>query len=440
MDRNTKILYYDDYLKDEFTGEVLKVEGRKVVLHRTIFYPTSGGQDHDVGTINDTPVENVAKEDGVIIHVLEEKPDFEEGEKIKGKIDVQRRKQLTQHHTATHIINGAARRVLGDHVWQAGASKKVEKARIDITHFDSLTDKKLRRIEEEAKKVVEEDIEVEKTVQKKNRAEEKYGFRLYQGGAVPGRRIRVVNIPGVDVEACGGTHLDSTGEVEVIKVLKSSKVQDGVVRIEFTAGEAAKKIINERREQTAELEELLNTETDKIPSEAERLFKEWKARRKAVKKNQKYREPTVEIESFEGDVVEETAKRLETEPKNVVKTVKRFKKEIREYRRVEEATNRLLNNQNEASEVIENIREAVERVEEDLSENGRVSGQAGHFKKVIENLQKNPGDKKTIKKFLNQVKSFQNLGEKNKELTDTNSFRKLLEQLEVISELLDTEE
>jgi alanyl-tRNA synthetase len=72
-------------------------------------------------------------------------------------------------------------------------------------------------------------------------------MRIYQGGAVPGRMIRVVNIPGVDVEACGGTHLNNTKEVGSIKILRTSKIQDGIVRIEFTAGETVGKISGEEK-------------------------------------------------------------------------------------------------------------------------------------------------------------------------------------------------
>jgi alanyl-tRNA synthetase len=91
--------------------------------------------------------------------------------------------------------------------------------------------------------MVARDLRVEKSIYKRDIAEASFGFRLYQGGAVPGKEIRVVKIEGLDTEACGGTHLNSTGEAEYIKLIGSTKIQDGVIRLEYVAGEAARRYI-----------------------------------------------------------------------------------------------------------------------------------------------------------------------------------------------------
>jgi len=109
-----------------------------VLLDRTAFYPKSGGQIHDLGNINDEKVLEVIKQGKHIVHVVEG-VNFEVGDIVTCEIDFDRRKQLTQHHTATHVINGVAKRILGNHIWQAGAKKTTKKARLDITHFESLT-------------------------------------------------------------------------------------------------------------------------------------------------------------------------------------------------------------------------------------------------------------------------------------------------------------
>jgi len=239
---DTKILYYGDYRKLEFRARVIKVLGNFVVLDRTCFYPTSGGQLHDTGKINGKRVEDVFKQGGVIVHKIEGGHGLKEGEEVKGEVEWERRLKLSQQHTATHIINAAARKVLGNHVNQAGARKTETKSHLDITHYQPITIEEMKRIEEIANRIVEKGIEVEKLLMPRNEAEKRFGMRIYQGGAVPGKILRIVNIKGVDVEACGGTHLNNTREVGRIKILKTTKIQDGVERIEFTAGKEADKV------------------------------------------------------------------------------------------------------------------------------------------------------------------------------------------------------
>ncbi|MFQ5816190.1 MAG: alanine--tRNA ligase-related protein, partial [Candidatus Hydrothermarchaeaceae archaeon] len=114
----TKILYYDDYGLVDFTGKVLRImDGEYVVLDRTAFYPTSGGQLYDIGYMRGCRVVDVFKQGNVIIHRIKS-PGFGEGDEVRCSIDWERRKQLAQHHTATHIVNGVAREILGNHIWQ----------------------------------------------------------------------------------------------------------------------------------------------------------------------------------------------------------------------------------------------------------------------------------------------------------------------------------
>ncbi|MFH1511589.1 MAG: alanine--tRNA ligase, partial [Candidatus Woesearchaeota archaeon] len=208
--QETKLLYYDDYSRTDFKANVLRIIDNKVVLDQTIFYPTSGGQLHDKGTIAGQEVIDVFKQVNSIIHVLAESPKFKEGESVEGKIDFERRKQLAQHHTATHIVNAAARKVLGKHINQAGAKKAEDKAHLDITHYKAVSEEELKKIEEEANSIVKLKLKVSSKIFSRNDAEQKYGMTIYQGGAVPGKNIRIIDIEGTDVEACAGTHLNDT--------------------------------------------------------------------------------------------------------------------------------------------------------------------------------------------------------------------------------------
>ena len=298
--QETEKLYIEDEKKVEFDGEVLEIleknNEKYVVLNRTCFYPTQGGQMNDLGTISGSEVLDVVNQGGIILHKMKE-IDFKEGETVEGKIDWERRKQLMQHHTATHVINGAAAEVLGEHISQAGAKKTKDKARLDITHYENLGKEELEKIEEVAKKWIEMDFNVDKTVMKKSEAEKKHGFKIYQGGVPPGNKLRIVNIgQGKDVEACAGTHVDKTSEIEDIVIVKSTKVQDGVVRLEFKSGEAAREYRRIREKTVEELGEIIDMEdytledvaeifdvpVGKLMGVVERFVEEWKERKERL--------------------------------------------------------------------------------------------------------------------------------------------------------------
>ena len=264
----TRASYYEDAYQTRFQAKIVaKVAENAVVLDQTCFYPEGGGQPADHGELRSDDrklkVTNVQKFGNIIVHFLDQ-PIDQEIDLVEGEIDWQRRVNLMRHHTGTHALIGAARRVLGEHVWQAGAQKEVESSRLDITHYREISAKEKERIERLVNQVILHDLPVQVTWMAREKAEAKYGYRLYQGGAVPGSKIRVVRIQGWDAEACGGTHCKRTGELGVFKIEKVSKLQDGVERIIFFAGEPALKRINQQSEELAKSSELLKTTPDKL--------------------------------------------------------------------------------------------------------------------------------------------------------------------------------
>lgn len=333
----TRIMYYDDYKILKFRAKIISKVGKNLVLDRTFFYPTSGGQMHDTGSIGGKPVIDVFKQGDVVVHVMDKDYGFRPGQEVKCEIDSDRRFQLAKHHTATHIVNAAAREVLGPHINQAGAKKTEEKAHLDITHFQSITSEEMDRIEEEANKIVDSGIELETCFMPRTQAEKKYGMGIYQGGAVPGRQLRMVNIPGVDVECCAGTHLHNTAEIGKIKLLSSTKIQDGVVRITFVAGEAAHKAEKEESDLLGRLSKLLGVKKDQLPARAEELFSKWKKARKAVKKKKKMDVKELELKKkepyLEDDILDRVAETFSTQPEHVVKTAQRFLKELDDFKK-----------------------------------------------------------------------------------------------------------
>ena len=280
----TKKLYYEQSSDIEFEAVVLDFFDGYAVTDQTLFYPDGGGQPADTGSLVSSDsmvrVDGVVKIGEVILHHITGGV-LRRGERVKGMVDEERRWSLMRHHTATHILLHAAKEVLGVHIHQAGAQKGSESSRIDIRHFKHITPDELRKIETEANRMIMASQPVEISIEDRTKAEQKYGFSLYQGGVPPGRDIRVVKVAG-DIEACAGTHCRNTGEVGVIKIIRVEHIQDGIERIEFTAGLAAIFYMQHIEHIVASSSEVLSVQPDNLPSSVSRFFNEWKDQKKDI--------------------------------------------------------------------------------------------------------------------------------------------------------------
>jgi alanyl-tRNA synthetase len=237
----TRLLFYESPYTKEFDATVVGVIRGWVALDQTCFFAEGGGQPADKGKIvcngKEYEVADTQRIKEVILHKV---PGLRVGDRVHGIVDWDRRSALMRMHTGTHVIAGSARKVVGKHVWQAGAQKGLKTSRIDLTHYSAFTDRELAEIEKLANETIKKNVPVTAQFIPRGEAERSYGFVLYQGGASPGRQVRVVNVgSGFDVEACAGTHLKSTGEVGEIRIVKSERIQDGVNRLEFACGAAA---------------------------------------------------------------------------------------------------------------------------------------------------------------------------------------------------------
>jgi alanyl-tRNA synthetase len=281
----TEKLYYDNPKLFEFTAKVIGVEGDKVILDKTAFYPESGGQANDTGYFEidgkRIKVLDVQEEDGVVYHVVE--GELKVGDVVRGVIDADRRLRHMRHHSATHLLLYSLRKLYGNHVWQAGARKEFGKARLDVTHYKKPTDEEIAEIE----RMVNAEIMANKPVtwewMDRIEAERRYGFRLYQGGVPPGKEIRIVRV-GDDVQACGGTHCNSTGEIGFFKIVRVESIQDGVIRFEFTAGESALEYVQGVERILKDASAILRVEPSRLPKTVERFFEEWKERGKEIER------------------------------------------------------------------------------------------------------------------------------------------------------------
>ncbi len=280
----TRLRVYENRKKRTFVAKVLAVKNDAIVLDQTYFYPEGGGQEADHGTIGGYEVHDVQKVGPSVLHLVRGDATRLIGKRVKCEIDAARRDALTRNHSATHIILGAARRVLGNHVWQAGAHKAQEFARLDITHYDALTGEEIAKIEDLANGRVLADGLVRAKFMPRDVAEHKYGFRLYQGGSVPGGELRVVEFPNWDAEACGGTHVGNASDVGLIKILRTTRIQDGVVRIEYAAGAAALAAIRAQEQQLEKAAQALGVTASQVASAATRIAEEWREQRRELEK------------------------------------------------------------------------------------------------------------------------------------------------------------
>ena len=273
----TRLLYYEDESIREFDAKILRIlNGKYMILDKTAFYPRGGGQEPDFGSIEGIKVTDVLKQNDIVLHKIEtpSKDYFPEDKIVHGIVDNTRRRSITKNHSATHILNSAARNSLGSWVWQNSAFKDEHYARLDITHHSSLTREEINQIEKTANEAVQRNLPILINVFERSDAEDRYTFRIYQGGAVPSNNVRIVNIDGWDVEACGGTHVSKTGEIGLIKILKTERIQDGVVRLEFVAGNNALQYVQSQDSQLIHIAQYLGSSKEKVVESFDKITKD----------------------------------------------------------------------------------------------------------------------------------------------------------------------
>jgi alanyl-tRNA synthetase len=339
----TDLMYYSDPYIREWNAKVIKiVDDKHVVLDRTCFYPEGGGQPADHGYFGyeggvQAEVTNVQKVGKVIVHKIDTGNKLPmEGSTVQGILDWERRYNLMKAHTGTHLVNGAARRVLGEHVWQSGTQKGVESTRLDISHYRRLTPEEVHRIEVLANEAVLANMPVETTWLPRNLAESRYGFRLYQGGAVPGKDIRVVKTGNWDVEACAGTHLKSTGEIGFLKILYTERVQDGVERLVYSVGIQALKKVQQQENLLWKVAGILNAPIEKLDKTAERMVKELKETSSEKKRLVK------ELASKESQATEQQIGLMTRETVGGVRIVKRDFQNVTDVNRMIQTANEII--------------------------------------------------------------------------------------------------
>ena len=248
---SSKFLGYDSLETKSKIVKYRKVSGKgkelfQIVLDQTPFYAESGGQVGDSGEFkiqnSEVKIIDTKKENDLIIHFAESVPEDMSGEVI-AEVNIDRRKDITLHHSVTHLMHAALRKVLGKHVAQKGSLVNEEHLRFDFSHFAKVTDEEITAVEKLVNEKIRKNIPVVIKSMKKDEAVAMGAMALF--GEKYGDVVRVVMMdPDYSIELCGGTHVGSTGELGLFKIKSEGAVAAGVRRIEAVCGKAAEELVN----------------------------------------------------------------------------------------------------------------------------------------------------------------------------------------------------
>ncbi len=211
-----------------------------IVLDQTPFYAESGGQVGDTGTLTSssglvTVIDTYSPIRGVVVHKSKlTHGTLRVGDEVQAEVDGDRRRRIVANHTGTHILQAVLRSSLGTHVKQAGSLVAPDRLRFDYTHFAPLTDREIQEIEERINDIVFQNIPLRTEVMEMSEAVSAGALAFF--GEKYAQQVRVVSIPEVSMELCGGTHARMTGDVGMFKILSDSSVAAGVRRIEAITG------------------------------------------------------------------------------------------------------------------------------------------------------------------------------------------------------------
>ncbi len=264
----THRLYYTDAYLRSFDATIVEraEDGRRLYLDRTAFYPTSGGQPNDVGTLGGVAVVDVVDEDERIAHVLATPYAGPDG--VHGEIDWARRFDFAQQHTGQHLLSGTFEELFDWPTVSVHFGDVVSTLEIDAPAASA---KQLRRVEERANALIAENRPVVVTFEDAAAV----APRLRRPSARTGT-LRIVTIEGHDTSACGGTHLRRTGEIGALLLRRVEKIRDHV-RIEFTCGARAIRRARADYEALSDIAERMSASIDDVPMLVQSRIEEGKS-------------------------------------------------------------------------------------------------------------------------------------------------------------------
>lgn len=276
-----ELFYTNPYLREFDATVVACTEGKKgfeVVLDNTAFYPEGGGQPADLGTLGEAKVSDVRRQNGVIIHFTDKA--LEVGATVHGVLDWERRYDNMQNHTGEHVLSGVINHAFG----YENVGFHMHDDAITIDMDGPMTDDDIKAMEKAANDMIKADIAVDISFPS---AEERAAMGFRSKKELTGK-VRIVNIPTADCCACCGTHVKSTQEVGIIKVLSASKHRGGT-RIEFVCGDRALRDFTKKHDEVIKVSRLLSVKPDEVAAAVEKTLQTLVARDERIAQmNQRY--------------------------------------------------------------------------------------------------------------------------------------------------------
>jgi len=238
------------YVVDKEVTKASTGDAVKVILDQTPFYAESGGQIGDAGTLTnkDTTLQilDTQKQDGIYIHMATvEKGEIQVGDTVEADVDEERRLSIMRNHTATHILQAGLRKILGSHVQQQGSLVAEDRLRFDFTHPQSISAEQKKQIEDFVNSSIKANDQVDKKEMPIEEARKLGALSFF--AEKYGAQVRVVSIGNFSKEFCGGTHLNSTGEIQKFKLTSEGAVAQGIRRVEARTADFAVRFEDEQK-------------------------------------------------------------------------------------------------------------------------------------------------------------------------------------------------